>query len=87
MTGAEMRDIRNQFGLGRLKFALLLGYTRTDRNNHYRVRKMEAEDLVPLVIGRYVWLIKEHFQRTGKLPQWPDHLRLLGEEGQPEPWM
>ena len=84
MTGEQMKEIRNMVGLGRGKFALLLGYTGSDRNNDLRVRRLEAEDQVPLYIGRLVWMIWNHYDRTGELPHWPDHLHIEGEQ---EPWM
>ena len=84
MTGEQMKEIRNMVGLGRGKFALLLGYTGNDRNNDLRVRRLEAEAQVPLYIGRLVWMIWSHYDRTGELPHWPDHLHI---EGESEPWM
>jgi hypothetical protein len=84
MTGEQMKEIRKMVGLGRASFALLLGYTGSDRNNDLRVRRLEAEEQVPLYIGRLVWMIMKHYHRTGKLPIWPDHLHI---EGESEPWM
>jgi hypothetical protein len=84
MTGEQMKEIRRRLGVGRGGFALLLGYTGSDRNNYLRVRRLEAEDQVPLYIGRLAWMIWNHYDRTGELPHWPDHLHIEGEK---EPWM
>ena len=84
MTGEQLKHLRHHFGVGRSSFALLLGYTGSDRNNDLRVRRLEAEDQVPLYIGRLVWMIWNHYDRTGELPHWPDHLHIDGES---EPWM
>jgi hypothetical protein len=84
MTGEQLKHLRHNFGVGRRDFALLLGYTGSDRNNDLRVRRLEAEAQVPLYIGRLAWMIWNHYDRTGELPHWPDHLRIEGED---EPWM
>jgi hypothetical protein len=84
MTGGQLKEIRDMLGLRRGKFALLLGYTGNNRNNDLRVRRLEAEEQVPLYIGRLVWMIWNHYDRTGELPHWPDHLHI---EGESEPWM
>ena len=84
MNGGQLKEIRNMLGLGRAKFALLLGYTGSDRNNDLRVRRLEAGEQVPLYIGRLVWMIWTHYDQTGELPHWPEHLHIEGEQ---EPWM
>jgi len=84
MTGDQLKYIRHKFGVGRRDFALLLGYTGSDRNNDLRVRRLEAEGQVPLYIGRLAWMIWNHYDQAGELPHWPDHLHIEGEE---EPWM
>jgi hypothetical protein len=84
MTGKDLRRIRKSLSLETKDFALLLGYTGNDRNNDLRIRRLEAEDLVPLYIGRLVWLIKCWFdEHEGTLPYWPPDLRIEGEE---HPW-
>jgi hypothetical protein len=83
MTGAELKRIREELGLGRNDFALLLGYVGNDRNNNLRVRRLEDEELVPLYIGRLVWLIVHWYAEHGSLPHWPVELRIEGEE---RPW-
>jgi hypothetical protein len=84
MTGAELKTIRQNLELRRSEFALLLGYVGNDRNNNLRVRRLEEEELVPLYIGRLVWLIdrwcREH---NGNLPHWPEALKI---EGETKPW-
>ena len=85
MTGEDLRAIRDTFGLGKTAFALLLGYTGSDVNNHTRIKKLEkGDELVPLYIARFVWLIHQRYIATGKLPSWPEELRI--EDGT-EPWM
>jgi hypothetical protein len=84
MTGDQLKHIRYKLGKGRHDFALLIGYTGSDRNNDLRVRRLEAEDQVPLYIGRLAWIILEQYEETGDLPHWPDHLHIEGEQ---EPWM
>ena len=84
MTGEHLKYIRQQLGVGREDFALLLGYTGTDRNNENRVKRLEAEDQVPLYIGRLLWLIWDIYEESGELPHWPDYLHISGRS---EPWM
>lgn len=85
MTGAELRRIREDFELSHIDFGLLLGYTGSDRNIDFRIRKMEREERVPLHIGRYVWLINRYFiEHNGNLPGWPGYLRLEGDDDEEE---
>ena len=83
MTGEEFRKTREWFDLGRDEFALLIGYVGSDRNNNFRIRKMEKEEEISLPIARLLWLIAKHKTATGELPHWPAHLRI---EGETEPW-
>lgn len=84
MTGDDVRTIRQTFELGRTKFALLLGYIGNDRNNNLRVRRLESEELVPLYMGRFIWLLQRYREEhDGNLPSWPTNLKIEGEH---EPW-
>ena len=84
MTGDQLKDIRRRLGKGRHDFALLIGYTGSDRNNDLRIRRLEAGDQVPLYIGRLAWLIWVDYAEKGVLPFWPEYLHIEGEK---EPWM
>ena len=84
MTGVHLKYIRGRLGVGRQDFALLLGYTGTDRNNENRVKRLEAEYQVPLYIGRLLWLMWDKYEQDGELPHWPEYLHISGRS---EPWM
>ena len=64
MTGVHLKYIRERLGMRRQDFALLLGYTGTDRNNENRVKRLEVEDQVPLYIGRLLWLIWDIYEES-----------------------
>lgn len=72
MTGSEMREIRRRLGMDRVRFARLVGYTGTDRNDIMRVRRYENSGQVPLYLARLVWLINMWHLRTDKLPLFPE---------------
>jgi transcriptional regulator with XRE-family HTH domain len=42
MSGTALRDIRHSFGLGKLRFGLLLGFSGTDDNIKNTVRRYEV---------------------------------------------
>jgi hypothetical protein len=85
MTGEQLREFRQAFGLSRHDFALhVIGYTGNDRNIDLRMRRLESDPRVPLHIGRLVWKVWEDYHVTGKLPQWPATLQI---EGEIPPWM
>jgi hypothetical protein len=84
VTGAEMKESRKRLELQRPDFALLLGYIGNDRNNENRIKKYEDSELVPLYIGKLVWLIETYVhEHNGNLPHWPENLRIEGED---QPW-
>lgn len=85
MKGHEMREIRDRLQLDRLRFARLIGYTGTDRNDVMRIRKYENDrQQVPLYIARLVWLL-DHWaseaiaigcpppELTPTFPEWPGY--------------
>ena len=84
MTGDQLKYIRHKLGKGRHDFALLMGYTGSDRNNDLRMRRLEAGEQVPLYIGRLAWMLWMFYEERGELPYWPDHLHI---EGESETWM
>jgi hypothetical protein len=85
MTGTQLRMIRRAMGLNKLDFAIhIIGYTGSDQNVENRIHRLEGDQQIPLHLGRFVHLIWEAYNRTGKLPHWPANLLI---EGETPPWM
>jgi len=82
MTGDQLKHIRMRMEMDRHAFALkVIGYLGNDRNIDTRMRRLEAEEEVPLYIGRLVWLTLEYSrQHNGNLPRYPTNLQIEGED-------
>jgi len=73
MDGKELARIRGTIGMDRVEFARLIGYTGTDSNNEFRLRKYEhGKFQIPLYIARLAWMILRHHDAHGEMPQFPD---------------
>lgn len=82
MRGSEFSAIRARLGLSEARFAALLGYTGTPRNNQTRIREYERDKKqIPLYIARLAWLIHRivnvrHVPVMDgeiKFPEWPGY--------------
>lgn len=68
-----MRQARATLGnLDRYKFANLLGYTGSEKNNFTRIKSYENEKRrIPLYIARATWLLMDFYVHHGQLPMFP----------------
>lgn len=74
MRGHEMRSARAFMGnMDRCKFAHVLGYTGSDKNNFTRIKAYENEKRrIPLYIARSTWLLMQFWTTYGYLPMFPN---------------
>lgn len=72
MTGAEVKELRERWGLSSLQMAELIGYTGNSKNNRKRVRSIERAERVPLYLARLLWMCSIYHDEVGMLPQFPE---------------
>lgn len=73
MTGAEMEQFRKRMRMDQVRFAALLGFTGTSKNNGIRVKKYEkaAEEPIPKYIAQLIYLMGIFLAEHGRFPNFP----------------
>lgn len=82
MTGAELAEIRQRFGMTPAQFGSMLGYTGNRNTLDLLIRRYESgAKVIPLYLARYIWLIDQVCFGTGLkfnsegFIKWPPNLR------------